>query len=524
MSVRHLAAYLLAAAEAGPDRAAYRDAAGSRTYREYRDESLRVAALLAEAGVAAGDRVAIALPKCFALYVTIHAALFRNACTVPVDYTTPVDRGRAIIADAGARVLVTTAGSLARLLGAAAAGLDDDAIVIAGLGRDAAGGLAVSAAAKWGALPRDAAPPLALDPEAPAYILYTSGSTGTPKGVVQGQRSATGFASWAAETLDLSPDDVIPQVASVTFDLSVFDIFAATRAGACLVPIHESAMMAPANFCRAVAKSGATVVYCVPSLVLREARGQALAFAALRDSALRHIVFAGEPIDKPALRRFREVVPDVPIHNWFGPTETNVCAFHTVTDADLAEDGPVPIGQACPYASFEIAWDTPGDDGAPRAGDLLVAGDTVLTAYWNRPDETAARITTIDGVRHYRTGDFVIVNPRGELVFTGRRDRQVKLGGRRVQLDEIEAAFRKHLPTLEVACTLLRRDGGEAVVAAAVVGEPVPDLDAIRDALADTLPLWMMPERMAVLPALPRNERGKLDYPRLAALLDGAAP
>lgn len=524
MTARHLAAYLLAAADAYPEAAAYRDAAGTRSYAEYRDESMRVAALLSEAGVVDGDRVAIALPKCFALYATLHAALLRNACTVPVDYTTPIDRGRAIVADAAARVLVTTGRSLARLLGEAAAiGVDDDAIVIAPLAAGADGSLAVTATTDWADAPRRRVAAPRLDPEAEAYILYTSGSTGTPKGVVQSQRSATAFAAWAAEALALGPADVVPQVASVTFDLSVFDIFAATRAGACLVPIHESAMMSPVNFCRAVARAGATVVYCVPSLVLREAKGQALAWDALRDSALRHIVFAGEPIDKPALRRLRAVIPDVPIHNWFGPTETNVCAFHAVTEADIAEDGPVPIGRACPYASFAVAWDEPGESGTPRTGELLVAGDTVLTAYWNRPDETAARIAEIDGVRHYRTGDYVIENARGELVFIGRRDRQVKLGGRRVQLDEIEAGFRKHLPALEVACILVRDDGEEASVAAAVVGEPVPDIDAVRAVMADTLPLWMMPERIVALSALPRNERGKVDYPRLATLLEGDA-
>jgi acyl-CoA synthetase (AMP-forming)/AMP-acid ligase II len=178
----------------------------------------------------------------------------------------------------------------------------------------------------------------------------------------------------------------------------------------------------------------------------------------------------------------------------------------------------VPIGGPCPYAAFDIAWDPAGGDG-PRTGELLVAGDTVLTAYWNRPEETAARIVADGGARYYRTGDYVYGNARGELVFVGRRDRQVKVGGRRVQLDEIEAAFRRHWPALEVACTLLRRDGAEPLIVAAVVGDPVPDAETVRAAAADSLPLYMMPERIAALEALPRNERGKIDYPRLALLL-----
>jgi hypothetical protein len=259
-------------------------------------------------------------------------------------------------------------------------------------------------------------------------------------------------------------------------------------------------MMAPVNFCRAVAKSGATVVYTVPSLILREAKGQELAFEALRDSRLRHVVFAGEPIDKPALARLRPLIPGVALHNWFGPTETNVCAFHAISDTTS------PRMAWCRSAAPALCQLR--DRGMrrwrrPRTGELLVAGDTVLTAYWNRPDDTAARIVEIDGVRHYRSGDYVFDNARGELVFVGRRDRQVKIGGRRVQIDEIEAAFRKHLPALEVACTLIRREGAEPAIAAAVVGEPVPDGDALRAALADALPLWMMPERLVALPALP---------------------
>ena len=526
MSARHLATYLVEAAARGGDRPAYADAGGTRSYATYLDESLRVAALLRDAGVRHGDRVCISLPKGFPLYVTIHAALFLNACYVPIDYTTPVERGQRIVADAGAAVLVTTARNLSRLL-------DDnddqsgegERLVVAVLVQDADGAMSVASRSDWASTPRSEQPSVdSLDPVAEAYILYTSGSTGTPKGVVQSQRSATAFVAWAADELALTADDVVPQVASVTFDLSVFDLFAATRAGACLVPIHESTMMSPVTFCRAVAKSGATVVYCVPSLVLREAKGQALGWAELEKSRLRHVVFAGEPIDKPALRRLRLLLPAVPIHNWFGPTETNVCAFHRVADEDLADDGPIPIGTPCPFARFDYAWDAVTAGASQRTGELLVAGDTVLSGYWNRPEETAAATRDQNGERYYRTGDFVHFNQRGDLVFIGRRDRQVKVHGRRVQLDEIEAALRKHLPEFEVACTLLKPNGAEPIIAAAIVGEPTPDADTVREAAADSLPLFMMPERIVAMDALPRNERGKIDYPRLTTMLLGAGP
>ncbi|MCB1499377.1 MAG: amino acid adenylation domain-containing protein [Bauldia sp.] len=522
MTSRHLAAYLLEAAERAGDGPAFADAGGVRSYRAYRDESLRVAALLRDAGVGTGDRVCIALPKGYPLYVAIHAALLVNACYVPIDYTTPVERGRAIIDDAAARVLITTSRSRARLLGDDRETEDDIAIVVFDRAKDSPGDVPPLVA--WNSPPRSQPPSAGdLDPATDAYILYTSGSTGTPKGVVQSHRSATAFADWAAAELDLGATDVLPQVASVTFDLSVFDLFATTRAGACLTPIAEGSMMSPAAFCRAVGRSRATVVYCVPSLILRDTKGQTLAWQELAQGVLRHIVFAGEPIDKPALRNLLSTVPDVPIHNWFGPTETNVCAAYRLTEADLVTDGPIPIGRPCPYARFDYAWEaSTGSD--LRTGELLVAGDTVLSGYWRRPEETSERIVVRDGERFYRTGDYVHFNERGDLVFIGRRDRQVKIHGRRVQLDEIEAAIRRRLPGVEVACTLLKQNGADPVIAAGVVGEPAPDVDLIRDVTSDSLPLFMMPERVVAMAALPRNERGKIDYPRLAIMLAETHP
>jgi amino acid adenylation domain-containing protein len=520
---RNLASYLLNAAARWPERTAYRDPRGTLTYGDYLGESLRLAGVLARAGVTRGDRVAVSLPKTVALYATIHAALLRGAAYIPIDYTTPVERGRAILADSAARALVTTGRNLARLLAGPAgqAGEEDD-LVVAGLSLSEAGAVCIEA------VPPRAAPspgdlrladlPSPAGAADPAYILYTSGSTGTPKGVVQSHGSATAFVDWAATEIGLDRNDVVPQVASVTFDLSIFDVFAAAKAGACLAPIHEASMLSPVTFCRAVAGAGATVLYCVPSLVLREVRGQDRAWAELAGGRLRHIIFAGEPIDRASLSRLRPRLGKVVLHNWYGPTETNVCAFHRIAEADLGADEPIPIGKACPYARLTIAWDEPAAS-APRTGELLVGGATAMAGYWNRPAENAAAFVEIDGMRHYRTGDYVYENAAGRLVFIGRRDRQVKVHGRRVQLDEIEAALRTSLPGIEVACAVVSPDGAAPVIAAAVAGEPAPDAAAIRLAAADRLPLFMMPERVKAVPALPRNERGKIDYARLAALL-----
>ena len=514
MTGRHLASYLYDAASLWGERPACADSVRLHSYNDYLNESLRVAAHLRRSGIAPGDRVCISAPKSFSLYASLYGTLLLNACYVPIDYTIPAERGRKIIDDCAASALITTERNLARLLGAAPGVTRSEPIS----GDLVVANLRGAPAVDWhSALPPT---PDSLDPSSPAYILYTSGSTGEPKGVVHTHRSAAAFVEWAVEELEVTPEDVIAQAASVSFDLSVFDIFGAVRAGALLTPIHESAMISPITLCRAAAKAKATILYCVPSLVLRAIKSHELGWMELKSSALRHLVFAGEPINHQALRRLRPYIPHIKLHNWYGPTETNVCCFHRITDGDIASQDSIPIGEKCPYAQLSFLWDTTGQTGA-AAGELLVAGDSLMTGYWNREEATnRSMYQDASGTRYYRTGDFVCRNGRGDLVFLGRRDRQVKVQGRRIQLDEIESTLQKHLANAEIACTLIEADGADPFIVAAVVGGGVKaNGDDVRRLVEDQLPLFMLPERIFALEALPRNERGKVDYDALARVL-----
>jgi amino acid adenylation domain-containing protein len=514
MSGRHLASYLHDAASLWGERPACADATRTYSYNDYLNEALRVAALLRQLGVEAGDRVCISAPKSFSIYAGIFGTLMLNACYVPIDYTVPVARGRKIIADCLPAALITTRRNVERLLGSEPAvteRVSEDLVIapIAARPRLPANGLS--------GLPPA---PDSLDPASPAYILYTSGSTGEPKGVVHTHLSAAAFVDWAVGELEVDKDDIVAQVASVSFDLSVFDIFATVRAGALLAPIHESAMISPITLCRAVARANATVLYCVPSLVLREIKSHELGWAELERSSLRHIVFAGEPINHQALRRFRPYVAKPALHNWYGPTETNVCCYHRIAVPDIAGQESIPIGEGCPYAQLSYLWDTSSGSEA-EAGELLVAGESLMTGYWNREEATArAMHRDASGTRFYRTGDFVRRDAQGDLVFLGRRDRQVKVQGRRIQLDEIESTLQKHFASAEIACTLIKEDGAEPFIVAAIAGGVETGTeDEVKRLVEDQLPLFMLPERIFALEALPRNERGKIDYDALARVL-----
>ncbi len=144
-----------------------------------------------------------------------------------------------------------------------------------------------------------------------------------------------------------------------------------------------------------------------------------------------------------------------------------------------------------------------------------------MTGYWNRDEATErAMYRDASGTRFYRTGDFVSHNAQGDLMFLGRRDRQVKVQGRRIQLDEIESTLQKHFSSAEIACTLIKQDGADPCIVAAIAGAGTPgNGDEVKRLVEDQLPLFMLPERIFALEALPRNERGKIDYDALTRVL-----
>jgi acyl-CoA synthetase (AMP-forming)/AMP-acid ligase II len=142
-----------------------------------------------------------------------------------------------------------------------------------------------------------------------------------------------------------------------------------------------------------------------------------------------------------------------------------------------------------------------------------------MAGYWNREAATSRAMQDDgSGAKYYRTGDFVRLNGRGDLIFLGRRDRQVKVRGYRVQLDEVEATLQKHLPDAEIACALIKPDGADPILVAAIVGGGTGG-EAIRIMASSDLPLYMVPEKVFVLDALPRSERGKIDYNALTSWL-----
>ncbi|MFF2385718.1 amino acid adenylation domain-containing protein [Streptomyces sp. NPDC058108] len=518
-----LTALLAAAVRDHPAAVAVRERRRRIDYAELDALSNCVATALIGAGPLAGRRVGVWLNKSVEAVAALHAVLRCGAAYVPIDPTAPPRRAAAVLADSGASWLITTP-ERARSLRSCAPGVADGLAVLF-VGADDVGDLATGDGATWeeAATRYAGAPPVwvPITPDDTAYLLYTSGSTGTPKGVVLTHAAARAFVDWAADEFALTSGDVLASHAPFHFDLSILDLFGAVARAGSVALVPESHQGLGRALVRFVTEQEVSVWYSVPTALRRmaEAPGGELA-----KSRLRVVAFAGEEYPTRHLRALHGALPaDTALYNLYGPTETNVCTFHRLGPDDLAEDSPPtpPIGRPCPYATVFLR----GPDGAAlpqtgeQAGELCVAGTSLMRGYWNDAEKTAAAFVEHDGRRFHRTGDLVRRRADGLLVFAGREDTMVKVRGHRIELREIEAVLDGRSDVADAVCVITKDPEGGDRLAAFVTAAPgiTPDPRELRRHCRDFLPGYMIPEHVEVVPALDYTSTGKVDRRSLTA-------
>ncbi len=461
------------------------------TYTELRERAARFARHLRAKGVGRGDRVVICLPRGLDQYMAVLGVLEAGAAYVPVDWSIPQERAEYIVEECAARAVVTCTERAEAFAGADAAVVD----VLADLGDIAALDATPLTRAETGA-----------DPEDIAYLIYTSGSTGRPKGVMIRHRNAAYQVRAEASILGVNDGDIVFAGASLSFDISVEEMWAAFFAGATLLVSSEGLIKAGPDLALTLDARGVTVWSLVPSL---------LAVIDHPMPKLRLLITGGEAIPGELARRWLR--PGLRLLNTYGPTETTVAC----TWSEIHPGRPVTIGTPIPGFTAWVVDEQLEPVAAGAEGELIIGGPGVGAGYLNRPELTAEKfVHTPFAVRGggqeavYRTGDLVRMNVDGDIEFLGRIDTQVKIRGYRVELGEIEAVLAEHASVAQAVVNLYPEDDGSDVLIAFLtprVAAQGVDLAGVRAKAELKLPAYMRPMAYEVRTALPTLVSGKVN-------------
>lgn len=513
MSVFLLTQSITHTAARTPEKEAIRCFKESLTYEALERRSNSLARTLLEQGVGRGDRVGIYMNKGLESAVSVYGVMKAGAAYVPLDPFAPTSRLGFVIRNCNIRCLITKADKLTGATEMATA--DNGLTTLIGVAEADAPVTTIG----WDAVyerPSQTPPNLSLTEQDLAYILYTSGSTGDPKGIMHTHRSGLSFAEWAANTYGLQASDRLSNHAPLHFDLSTFDFFAGARVGATTVIIPDALKMFPANLSRLIQNEKLTVWYSVPfALIQLMLRGQMEAYDL---SSLRWVLFAGEPFPTKHLRDLMDRLPTAQFSNLYGPTETNVCTYYNVQPIAPDDGAPISIGVPCANVESLIvdADDQPVVPG--EVGELLIRGPLVMRGYWGRPDLTERgffKRSVFDQFEDifYRTGDLVQARPDGNLTYLGRKDRQIKTRGYRVELDEIEVAMLAHEGVLETAVFPVPDGQGSNLIEAAVIPRESVSLNETEliNHLSSRLPSYAVPVKINIMTDFPRTSTGKIN-------------
>ncbi|GAA2005442.1 Pls/PosA family non-ribosomal peptide synthetase [Brevibacterium samyangense] len=478
-----------------PEAPALDDGTTVLSYTELLEAMRAMAIRLARAGVGPGDKVGVRVPSgTVDLYVSILGTLMIGAAYVPVDVDDPDERAETVFSEAAVAAVVT------------AGPVEESAPAPEALpGHRAQVTITTTTTRDFADRPALRAP----EPEDDCWVIFTSGSTGKPKGVAVTHRSAAAFVDAEARMFlqdePLEPGDRVLAGLSVAFDASCEEMWLAWGHGACLVPAPRSLVKSGTDLGPWLASRRITVVSTVPTL--------AALWPAESLSNVRLLIFGGEACPPELAARLSDGTREV--WNTYGPTEATVVACGSL----LTGEGPVRIGlplDGWDLAIVDPATGIPVPEGA--TGELIIGG--VGLARYLDPEkdrEKYAPLPTLGWERAYRSGDLVVNDPEG-LVFVGRADEQIKLGGRRIELGEVDAALQSLPGVRGGAAAVKTTPGGTQLLVGYLVAEVPPADTETEDAakkewtdrLRESLPPALVP-RLALVDDLPTKTSGKVD-------------
>jgi amino acid adenylation domain-containing protein len=467
----------------------------SCTYDEMDAKVSALAVHLKAAGLSRGDYAGVCFERSLEMMVAIFAVLRVGATYVPLSATLPEDRLRSIFEDLGRCVVISGPGFAEKFSGLGQSVLTPDMSVYPARDFEAA----------------------CTGPDGIAYVIFTSGSTGRPKGVPIKHRSLINRILWMQSRFPIGEDDVILQKTTVSFDVSVWELFWWSWVGARLALLEPNAEKNPGKIVEAIHAHKVTVLHFVPSMLRAfldhlESRPQ----DAYKLASLRYVFTSGETLTSDLVTRFKAAL-SCELHNLYGPTEATIdvswypCREHA--------GSVVPIGRPVSNTRLHVL------DGQGRrvpigvVGELFIGGVQVAPGYVNRPDLTAVSFLPDPfhpGDRMYRTGDLGRWLPDGNVEYLGRNDDQVKIRGYRIELGEVEGALSR-CPGVSQAVVRVARIGEYDALEAFLLPHPgkMPVLSEIWRELGTLLPDYMWPSIFRVMDEIPLGPSGKADRKRL---------
>ncbi|WOP07036.1 amino acid adenylation domain-containing protein [Streptomyces cyaneofuscatus] len=487
-------------AETRPDAYAVEWQGGSWTYRELAERARRGATALRARGVSEGDIVAVMIERSPEAAAAVMAILFAGAAYLPLSVDYPAERLARILNEANVHVAVYAPGEHPAVP-------DGVSLVTS----DELSAAADEADAQWwrNRSPQDA-----------AYVIYTSGSTGAPKGVVCPHRGQTRLARDTGD-LRILADDRVLATTNLTFDISCFEMFSTLLNGACLVPVLKEDLLDTRALESVLLDQRISVMWLSTGLFHQHAHAAPGMFAGLRC-----LVAGGDTVGPRAVRTVLGHGRPQMFLNGYGPTENSSLSTTYLVEALSEQAERVPIGIPVAGTTAYVVREDGAIAEPGEIGELWVGGDGVALGYLKDPDKTAKHFVddewTPEAVRSrlYQTGDLACWGKDGVLDYLGRRDRQIKLRGYRVELDEVESVVLSH-PDVSQAAVGVVGEGADELLVAAVVAHPGREGQLSRrlhDHVRDRLPSYMVPAHIARVDTLPLTSSGKVDRTQLADL------
>lgn len=468
------------------------------TYSDLEQLTRRLAGALHSNGIREGELVAIYVGKGWQQIVAAVSIIRAGNAYLPIDRSLPHDRAKLLLAQSGARTILVDDSDVPHVQAPGLTTYNINELLEV----------------------EDQSPlkEAEADPESLAYVIYTSGSTGIPKGVAIPHRAAANTIRDILQRFGFTDKDRVLGLSSLSFDLSVFDIFGSFSCGASLVLPPSGVSPDPAAWAKCIEETGVTVWNSVPGLLEMMLeylgdRGPSIV------GRLRLVMLSGDWIPLDLVRRLRSINPSLLIVGLGGATEAGIWSNYFILDRLREEWASVPYGVPLSNQKMHILDSLLRSSPTWVANELYISGKGLAKGYYRDAARTGASFIhhPVTKERLYRTGDYARYWPDGNIEFLGRRDNQVKIGGFRIELGEIEARLHSCEGVRQVVCAVRGASSAERRLVAFVVpmsGEKL-DPEKLRAHAVSELPAYMVPRSIVLVDAIPLTANGKVDRNRL---------